>query len=153
MGRQVLATLPALAKTQEVLAMSTVSRRKENVKAVSGSVKWIKRPSGPTHFGRFAITSNTQRGPVVNEYDVAAFTDDAGRITGFGLAKDSDEVYAVDFSQWYGPTCTCGDCEYRNWECKHIKAVRAAMHEAGITIPAPTKPAPVLSSEVEFDNP
>jgi hypothetical protein len=63
---------------------------------------------------------------------------------GFGLAKGDDEVYAVDFSQWYGPTCTCGDYEYRQRECKHIKAVRCAMHAAGITIPPHQAGAPVV---------
>jgi len=134
--------------------VTTPTKTRKPALPVTGSVKWIKRPHGPTLFGRFAITSVTRRGPVVSEYDVAAFLDTEGRITGFGLAKDDDEVYAVDFSQWYGPTCTCGDCEYRARECKHVKACRCAMHAAGITIPAPTKPAPLpSSSEVEFDAP
>jgi len=136
------------------MVSATPTQSRKQALPVSGSVRWLKRPSGPSHFGRFSITSITKRGPVVTEYDVAAFLDTEGRITGFGLAKDDDEVYAVDFSQWYGPTCTCGDYEYRQRECKHIKACRCAMHAAGITIPAPTKPAPLpSSSEVEFDAP
>lgn len=122
--------------------------------AQTGSVRWLKRPSGPTHFGRFAIAVQTSRGKfLTTEYDVAAILDAAGEVLGFGLAKDNDDVHTVDFSPWYGPTCTCGDSEFRGRECKHIGAIRAAMHEAGITIPAP-KPSPApVSTVCEFDDP
>jgi hypothetical protein len=121
--------------------------------AQTGSVRWIRRPSGPTASGRFAITVETTRGAVTTEYDVAALLDDAGTIIGFALAKDDVEVHALDFSQWYGPTCTCRDCEFRNRACKHIQAVRAALHSAGITIPAPkSEPRPAVPVAVEFDD-
>ena len=121
--------------------------------AQTGSVRWIRRPSGPTASGRFAITVESSRGELTTDYDVATLLDDAGKIIGFALAKDDDEVHTLDFSPWYGPTCTCGDYQFRGRSCKHLGAVRAAMHEAGIDIPEP-KPEghPAVPVAVDFDD-
>jgi hypothetical protein len=93
-------------------------------KQVSGSCKWVKRMVLPRGLGRLSITSHTTRGPVVQEYDVGAHLDQAGRVTGYRLVKDDDEGYDVSAADW---TCTCADSTYRQRECKHARAMRAAL--------------------------
>lgn len=99
--------------------------RKTTTKPVSGSCKWIKRMVLPLGLGRLSITSNTSRGPVTAEYDVGAHLTE-GKVTGYRLVKDDDEGYDVDATgkDWH---CTCADSTYRQRECKHVKALRAAL--------------------------
>lgn len=117
------------------------------VKPVSGKVRWLRPLIPGKQLGRISITNANG---VATEYDVGAHLD-GERIVGFGLAKDDDEVYAIDAGQWYGWTCDCGDCQFRNRECKHIKAVRAALAAAGIVIPTPARPAAPQCND--FDDP
>ena len=84
------------------------------------------------------------------EYDIGAFTDNDGAIQGFGLAKDDDEVYAIDTTARFGWTCDCADCQFRNGECRHIKAVLAALAHAGITVPAPKRPEPAKEEHTSY---
>jgi hypothetical protein len=113
-----------------------MTRRTENVKAVAGTVRWLRPLIVGQQLGRLAITNANGQ---TTEYDVTAHQD-GERITGFGLAKDNGEMYSIDAGRWYGWTCDCGDFQFRNRECKHIKAVRSALAAAGITIPM--TPAP-----------
>lgn len=123
-----------------------MTRRGEQVKPVAGKVRWLRPLIVGKTLGRLAITNASG---LTTEYDIGAHLD-GERIVGFGLAKDDDEVYAIDASQSYGWTCDCGDCQFRARECKHIKAVRAALASAGITIPA-VRPAAPQSND--FDDP
>jgi hypothetical protein len=132
--------------------MSTVSkpRRKEQPKPVTGSVRWLRPLVIGKTLGRIAITNANNE---TTEYDIGAFTDNDGALQGFGLAKDDDEVYSIDTTAGFGWTCDCADCQFRSRECKHIKAVRAALAKAGITVPAP-KPRPALTDAgMVLDNP
>ncbi len=122
-----------------------------NDKPVTGTVRWLRPLVIGGQLGRFAITVETTKGTVTTEYDVQAFLD-GERVVGFGLAKDDDEVHTVDVSQWFGWTCDCADCQFRNRACKHIRGLRAALTHAGIAIPKPA-PAPQASSPIEFDDP
>ncbi len=112
------------------------TRRKENVKPVSGTVRWLRPLIIGKQLGRISITNVNG---LETEYDIDAFTDSDGAIQGFGLAKDDDEIRAIDVTGWYGWTCDCPDYQYRNRECKHCKAVRAALAQAGISVPQPKR--------------
>jgi hypothetical protein len=115
------------------MATSTTLRRKEQAKPVTGSVRWLRPLVLGKTLGRISITNANHE---TTEYDIGAFTDNDGALQGFGLAKDDDEVYSIDTTTGFGWTCDCADCQFRNRECKHIKAVRAAHAHAGITVPA-----------------
>ena len=121
------------------MATSTSPRRQEQVKPVTGSVRWLRPLILGKTLGRIAITNANHE---TTEYDLGAFTDKDGAIQGFGLAKDDDEVYAIDTTAGFGWVCDCADCQFRNRECKHIKAVRAALAHAGITVPTPKRQQP-----------
>lgn len=120
--------------------MNTLPRRTERVKPVGGSVRWLRPLIAGKTLGRIRITNAEGKG---TEYDLDAFTDAAGRIIGYGLAKDDDDIHAIDVVASTGWTCDCPDCQFRNRECKHIKALRAALAEAGLGADVPvTPPAP-----------
>ena len=121
------------------MATSTSPRRKEQVKPVAGKVRWLRPLILGKSLGRIAITNANNE---TTEYDLGAFTDKNGAIQGFGLAKDDDEVYSIDTTTGVGWVCACADCQFRNRECKHIKAVRAALAQAGIAVPAPKRQQP-----------
>jgi hypothetical protein len=76
------------------------------------------------------------------EYDLGAFADNDGVVVGYGLAKDDDEIHSIDVTAGFGWVCDCGDCQYRNRECKHIRAVRAALAQSGQLPPAPQRQQP-----------
>jgi hypothetical protein len=118
------------------MATSTSLHRQEQAKPVTGSVRWLRPLVLGKTLGRIAITNANHE---TTEYDIGAFTDRDGIVQGFGLAKDDDEVYAIDTTAGFGWVCDCADCQFRNRECKHIKAVRAALAHAGITVPAPKR--------------
>ena len=115
---------------------STTLRRKEQVKPVTGSVRWLRPLVLGKTLGRIAITNASDE---TTEYDIGAFTDNDGALQGFVLAKDDDDVYSIDTTAGFGWVCDCADCQFRNRECKHIKAVRAALAHAGITVPDPKR--------------
>jgi len=124
--------------------MATTTRTaRKSLPPATGKVRWLNRPSGPTLFGRFVVSVETKRGTVEAEYDIAAVTDKDGKVIGLGLAKDDDTIYHIDISQPWGWTCDCGDCQFRNRECKHIRAARVALTVAGVTLPEAKKPAPI----------
>jgi hypothetical protein len=97
--------------------------------------------------GRIALTNANNE---ITEYDIGAFTDNDGAIQGFGLAKDDDEVYSIDTASGFGWVCDCADCQFRNRECKHIKAVRTALAHAGIAVPAPKHQEPAREEHTYY---
>ena len=115
------------------MVTSTSPRRKEQVKPVTGKVRWLRPLVLGKTLGRIAITNANHE---TTEYDIGAFTETGGAIQGFGLAKDDDEIYSIDTTAGFGWVCDCADYQFRNRECKHIKAIRAALAQAGITVPA-----------------
>lgn len=121
------------------MVTSTSTRRNEQAKPVTGSVRWLRPLIIGKQLGRISITNANNQ---TTEYDLGAFTDKDGVIQGFGLAKDDDEVYAIDNASGFGWVCDCADCQFRNRECKHIKAVRAALAHVGINVPAPKRQQP-----------
>ena len=130
------------------MATSTTPRRKEQAKPVTGSVRWLHPLIIGKQLGRISITNANNQ---TTDYDLGAFTDKDGVIQGFGLAKDDDEVYAIDTANSFGWVCDCADCQFRNRECKHIKAVRAALAHAGITVPAPKRQQPAEAESRCFE--
>lgn len=130
------------------MVTSTTPRRKEQVKPVTGSVRWLRPLVIGKQSGRISITNANNQ---TTEYDLGAFTDKDGAIRGFGLAKNDDEVYAIDTTGGFGWVCDCADCQFRNRECKHIKAVHAALAHAGITIPAHKRPQPAEAESRCFE--
>ncbi len=133
--------------------MATATRNaRKPLPPAAGKVRWIKRPSGPTLYGRFVVSVETKRGTVETEYDIAAVLDKAGTVIGLGLAKDDDTIYHIDISQPWGWTCDCPDGSFNRTvgTCKHCRAARQALAVAGIALPEDSKPAPC---PVEFDGP
>lgn len=111
--------------------MQQTTKRKRNVKPVTGSCRWVKPLLLPFGLGRLAITSETKRGPVTNEYDIGCHLGERNRILGYRLVKDDDEGYDLDASgeHW---TCTCADFLYTRENrdpkgCKHIAGTQAAV--------------------------
>ena len=92
------------------MATSTSPQRKEQVKPVTGSVHWLRPLVLGKTLGRIAITNANHE---TTEYDLGAFTDKNGAIQGFGLAKDDDEVYAIDTTAGFGWVCDCADCQFK----------------------------------------
>jgi hypothetical protein len=94
---------------------------------VHGSVRWIRRPVLPLGLGRLSITSLTEAGPVVQEYDMGTNLDHRNNVIGWTLARDDDELYDLpaDLS-----SCSCPDRTFhpeREGGCKHMKALSAAL--------------------------
>ena len=129
------------------MATSTTLRRKEQAKPVTGKVRWLRPLILGKTLGRIAITNANNE---TTEYDIGAFTDNDGTIQGFGLAKDDDEVYALDTTSGFGWVCDGADCQLRNRECKHIKAVRAALAHAGISVPTPKRQEPAKEEHTYY---
>ena len=118
--------------------------RTRNVKPVSGTVRWLQQWSG--RWGRISITNQNGQ---VKEYDLASRTDEDGNLVGYGLATDDDTIYDIDARGKYWQ-CDCPDATYQNRECKHCKAVRAAMQK----VEPANKPEPQPNRyEVVFDDP
>jgi hypothetical protein len=113
--------------------MKKSTRTREQVKAVSGSVRWVKKMVLPHGLGRLAITSITTRGPVTTEYDVGAHLDERGKVVGYRLVKDDDEAHDIDTSgqDWL---CSCADAVYRSRACKHVKALQVALPRCSVLI-------------------
>jgi hypothetical protein len=78
-------------------------------------------------------------------YLVQRLTDPDGETVGFRMMKLTDYIadymiYDIDIASAFGWICDCPDCQFRNRECKHIRSLRAALTQNGITISTP-KPA------------
>jgi hypothetical protein len=89
---------------------------------VEASPRWLREPTND--FGRLAITSPSNRGPIVREYDVQINRDACGNPVGYVLADDDDWVYQLpaDLS-----ACDGEGCLARGGECEHQKSLMAAL--------------------------
>jgi hypothetical protein len=88
-------------------------------KPVSGTCKWVL-PIGETGTGVLAINGTDYTVTVLRNQD---------RVTGYRLQKLDGTVYDIDAGreQW---GCDCPDATYRERQCKHVKALRAALAAA-----------------------
>jgi len=83
-----------------------------------------------------SITSVTGRGPVTNEYMVTPKLDSKG-LAGWSmirtdtLADEAAELIGYDMDAEL-TTCSCPDHQYRGCQCKHLRALRAALKSLGI---------------------
>jgi hypothetical protein len=102
--------------------MSLLLNRQPTRKAkpVSGTCKWVL-PIGEVGTGVLSINGVSYTTTVLKDQD---------RVTGYRLQKFDGMVYDIDASreQW---GCDCPDATYRERECKHVKALRAALAVAG----------------------
>jgi hypothetical protein len=90
------------------VSTATKSRRQgKPPQPVKGSCRWVRKlVLGTGGTGRLSITSLTQRGPVVTEYEVAEHYDERGRTVGYRLTKDDGTTHDVDRDLW---ECDCPD--------------------------------------------
>ena len=102
--------------------MSLLANRqpKTKVKPASGTCRWVL-PIGDADTGVLAINGTNYavtvlRGP--------------NRVEGYRLVKDDARFYdiAATAEPWI---CDCPDATYRQRECKHVAALRAALKVAG----------------------
>jgi hypothetical protein len=102
--------------------MSVLANRQPQPKAkpVAGTCRWIL-PIGETGTGVLEINGTA--------YEVTVFKEEGG-VAGYRLQKFNGPAYDIDarLDQW---TCDCPDATYRERECKHVKALRAALAVAG----------------------
>ena len=89
-------------------------------------------------------------------YLVQRLTDPDGETVGYRMMKLTDyiidrKVYDIDIAPGYGWQCDCPDALYQNRECKHVRALRAALAKSGITVAAPKRPQPARESIVLED--
>jgi hypothetical protein len=97
--------------------MATVHNSRKPVKPVSVSWRWARR------IGEGGI--DPQSGVLVINgvpYGVLAMQG------GYRLVKSDSTIYDVNGEKWQ---CDCPDATYRGRECKHAKALRAALSAAG----------------------
>jgi hypothetical protein len=98
-----------------------VNRQPKSIaKPVAGFCKWVV-PIGPvSHTGVLEINRTV--------YTVTVLYLD-GRTAGYQLEKLGGPVYDIDATapEW---RCDCPDAIYRERECKHVRAVRAALAAA-----------------------
>ncbi len=92
--------------------------------------------------GNALLTVHTER---CTNYLVQRLTDPDGETVGFRLMKLTDyivdrKVYDIDVNPGYGWQCDCPDALYQNRECKHVRALRAALASNGNMVAAPKKP-------------
>ncbi len=96
--------------------MTTATKSCPRVKPVSGTCRWIRRlGDGDTKSGLLEI-NGTPYAIITLEFQ--------GQTTGYRILKAGGTTYDVDTEWW---TCTCPDSTYRQRECKHAKALRAAL--------------------------
>jgi len=88
--------------------MSHANRSRKPVKPVQGICRWIRRLDHPD--GAVLEINGTP-------YTVVVITG------GYRLVKADGTTYDIDGTTW---TCSCPDATWRQRECKHVKALRAA---------------------------
>jgi hypothetical protein len=93
--------------------------------------------------GDALLTLHTDSG--VTNYTVMRLSDPDGETIGYRLMKLTQfivdrKVYDIDITPGYCWQCDCPDALYQNRECKHVRALRAALTQNGITVSTP-KPA------------
>jgi hypothetical protein len=93
---------------------------KPKTRPVSGNCRWVVPIGKVSHTGVLEINQTTYAVTVLYVY---------GNLTGYRLEKLGGAVYDIDAAgaQWQ---CDCPDAVYRERECKHVKALRAALKAA-----------------------
>lgn len=84
-------------------------------------------------------------------YQVQRLSDPDGATVGFRLLKLTPfiidrKVYDIDVTPGYGWQCDCPDAQFQSRECKHCKALRAALVKEGIEVAVPAKQEPAAES-------
>ena len=102
--------------------MSVLHNRQDTtkVRSVSGTCRWVL-PIGIADTGVLAINGTN--------YTVTVLRSPNG-VEGYRLGKTDGTVYdiAATTERW---ACDCPDATYRQRECKHVAALRAALAVAG----------------------
>jgi len=86
----------------------------------------LERPYPPCtlfprgHVGLLEITQSVGGREVRSTYGVA-IVGAPGRVDGIVLLTSDGQTYQIDAEHW---SCDCGDCQARQHECKHLKALR-----------------------------
>jgi hypothetical protein len=94
--------------------------------------------------GDALLTVHTDR---CTNYLVHRLSDPDGETVGYRLMKLTDyivdrKVYDIDVCCGKDWRCDCPDAQFQNRECKHVRALRAALASNGIVIPAPERQEP-----------
>jgi hypothetical protein len=105
--------------------MSSMHTVRYQPRPVHGRCRWLK-PIGDTPG---VLSINCQ------DYTIEQHTDADGQVNGYRLVKigevdENGDPIVYDIGLEWGPgqwECTCPDAIYRKRECKHAKAVAAAM--------------------------
>jgi hypothetical protein len=98
--------------------MSILINRQPQAKPrpVTGSCRWVL-PIGEVGTGVLQINSTP--------YTVTILRSPSG-VNGYRLGKEDGKTYDIDaFAETW--KCDCPDATYRERECKHVKALRAAL--------------------------
>lgn len=106
--------------------------------------------------GEALLTILPERGRVTN-YTVKRLTDPDGDTVGYRLLKLTDYIvdrvaYDIDMTAGYGWQCDCPDAQFQGRECKHVRALRAALRQAGIDAAAPQRQQAAPQCN-DFDDP
>ncbi len=94
--------------------MATLTNSRKPVKPVQGKCRWLVR-IGETGVGALEISGKP--------YVVSVLTD-GNKTVGYRLEKPDGKSYEIDAQSW---ECSCPDATFRERECKHAKALRAAL--------------------------
>jgi hypothetical protein len=130
--------------------MATATRQTRKPARVTSGTCSIKATGNRTleqalESGDALLTLHTH---TCTNYTVQRLSDPDGDTVGYRLMKLTD--YIVDQQCYdlevtgYGLVCDCPDATFQQRECKHARALRAALVKNGITISAPQRqnPAP-----------
>jgi hypothetical protein len=140
--------------------MTTATKTRKQARETHGSCRIIPACNLPLpqalDAGEALLTIAPERGAPTN-YTVQRLADDDGRALGFRLTRLTDyivdrKVYDIDVCQGFGWTCDCPDAQFRSRECKHVRALRAALAKCGQLPPAPQRQQPVLD-DGDFQDP
>lgn len=86
-------------------------------KPVHGVCRWVD-PLGPDDSSAVLAINGTEYTLHVNEDERTSV------VLGYTLVKGDGSSYDIDAETW---ECSCPDCTFRGRQCKHSKAVQAAM--------------------------
>ena len=100
--------------------MSVVTNRsqKPKVKPVSGTCQWLVPINPEIGVGALAINGKPY---------VVTVLKDGNNTVGYRLEKPDSKTYEIDAQTW---ECNCPDATFRERQCKHALALRAALAAA-----------------------
>ncbi|SRR5579883_824338 len=92
--------------------------------------------------GEALLTIHAER---CTNYVVQRLSDPDGETVGFRMLKLTEyivdrKLYDIDVCCGKDWLCDCPDAQFQSRECKHVRALRAALASNGIVIAAPRKP-------------